>query len=289
MSALRQFLDRLKSARLVAFPLAVQKRYSADRGGTAAAAIAYYGFLSVFPLLLLAASVIGFVVAGHPATAASLQARLQSALPGFGAAVGDNLPQLERGRAAAGVVGLAGLLWSGTAVAAAATEATRRIFRSESTSNLLRDKLRNLGTTVALGIMALLGVAFGAIAGSAPFSGGLSVIVTLVATCAAVASDAILFRAAYRLLTPGRGAPSSREWPGAVTASVAWNTLKIAGGWYAARTITHAGAVYGTFASTVGLLVILNLAARIYVYGAEINAHLEPAETRAVDRVQTVA
>src|SRR5436309_12100142 len=48
------------------FPLAVRQKYSEDQGGYLAATIAYYGFFSIFPLLLVLVTVLGFVLAGNP-------------------------------------------------------------------------------------------------------------------------------------------------------------------------------------------------------------------------------
>ena len=54
--------------RWAGFPVAVIYKFFEDQGPYLAALITYYGFLSLFPLLLLLASVLGFVLAGQPAT-----------------------------------------------------------------------------------------------------------------------------------------------------------------------------------------------------------------------------
>ena len=51
--------------RWLAFPVAVVKKYGEDQAGQRAALLAYYGFFSLFPLLLVAVTVIGFVLQGH--------------------------------------------------------------------------------------------------------------------------------------------------------------------------------------------------------------------------------
>ena len=47
---------------VIGFPLAVSYKFFDDQGVYLAALITYYGFLSLFPLLLLLASVLGFVL-----------------------------------------------------------------------------------------------------------------------------------------------------------------------------------------------------------------------------------
>ena len=56
--------------RAAGFPLAVVYKFVDDQGGYLAALLAYYGFLSLFPLLLLLVTVVGFVLDGDPAAQA---------------------------------------------------------------------------------------------------------------------------------------------------------------------------------------------------------------------------
>src|SRR5688572_28721765 len=109
--------------------LAVQKRFGEDRGGFLAAGISYYAFLSLFPLLLLALSVIGFLLAGDPAAQRDWAMKLSASVPGLEPIIGDNLRALVNGRGATGAVGLAGLLWTGMGVASAGTIAVSQVFR----------------------------------------------------------------------------------------------------------------------------------------------------------------
>ena len=47
-------------------PLAVLQKYADDQGGYHAAAITYYGFFAIFPLLLVLTTVLGFILQSHP-------------------------------------------------------------------------------------------------------------------------------------------------------------------------------------------------------------------------------
>ena len=59
--------DRLQRKHgVLGFPYAVVKKYGDDAGGREAALITYYGFLSIFPLLLLGVAVLSRVLASHP-------------------------------------------------------------------------------------------------------------------------------------------------------------------------------------------------------------------------------
>jgi hypothetical protein len=59
-----------------------------------------------------------------------------------------------------------------------------------------------------------------------------------------------------------------------VVAAVGWTVLKLLGTWYVTRVVGNATAVYGTFGTVVGVLALLYLASRVFLYGAELNAVL---------------
>src|SRR5437870_4011296 len=65
--------DVQQRRRWLAFPFAVLKKFGDDQAGNLAALIAYYGFFSLFPLLLVFVTVLGYVLRGHPALLASIQ------------------------------------------------------------------------------------------------------------------------------------------------------------------------------------------------------------------------
>src|SRR5689334_22789601 len=90
-------------------PLAVVYKYFDDQGNYLAAILTFYAFLAIFPLLLLAASVLGFVLQGYPDLRASV---LDSALAQF-PIIGDQLGQPEglQGSVWAIVIGALGALY----------------------------------------------------------------------------------------------------------------------------------------------------------------------------------
>ncbi|CAB4766531.1 unannotated protein [freshwater metagenome] len=87
----------------VGFPIGVIYKFGEDQGPYLAALITYYGFLSLFPLLLLFTSVLGFVLDGRPELQQEI---LDSALSQF-PVIGDELatPQGLQGSVGAIIVG----------------------------------------------------------------------------------------------------------------------------------------------------------------------------------------
>ena len=106
--------DRLQRRHgVLGFPYAVVKKYGDDEGGRQAALITYYGFLSIFPLLLLGVAVLSRVLADHPdlrerLIAASVPEALRSTVEHSVATLPTSAIPFA--------VGLAGLLLSGTGV-----------------------------------------------------------------------------------------------------------------------------------------------------------------------------
>lgn len=267
-------MERLKRLKVVRLVLALNRRYGEDGGGQLAAALAYYAFLSVFPLLLLALAVVGFVLAGDAKAQAEWAARLSESVPGLGPLIADNIDSLIDQRSAAGAIGLVGLLWSGTGLTNAAGFAMSRVFRKPEVQGLVRKRLWSISATVGLGFAAAAGVVFSAAVGNRQAAGAIGLGLSIIAIVVSFALDVGLFAVSYRVLTAGWGPPFRRLWAGSLLAGAGWSFLKIAGVWYATHTVARASEVYGTFGSVVGVLAVLYLAARLFLYGAELNAVL---------------
>src|SRR5438093_3768364 len=88
---LARAIERVKNVRLVSGALWVNARYGEDGGGYLAAAMTYYGFLSLFPLILVALSAIGFVLAHDPSAQSRWSSQLAGSVPGLGPLIGQNI------------------------------------------------------------------------------------------------------------------------------------------------------------------------------------------------------
>src|ERR1700760_2650520 len=66
--------DRAQQRRAwTAIPIAVIKKFGDDQAGSLAALVAYYAFFSLFPLLLVFVTILGFVLQGDPSAARSVE------------------------------------------------------------------------------------------------------------------------------------------------------------------------------------------------------------------------
>ena len=276
--------DRVRRVPVVANVLEINTRFGDDGGGYLAASITYYAFLSIFPLLLLGASVAGYLLAGDPRAQADVARKLAGSIPGLGTLLGDNVRAIVEARGSTGVVGVLGALWSGTALARAASFALARVNRTKDPGNYFAEQAWAIGTTVGLGALAVTTTVLSTAIPALDVAGPAKVGLVASGLVVSLALDMILFVVAYKVLHRGPAARVRRIWHGALLPTVGWTTLKFIGSWYAQRTVNGSTAVFGAFASVIGILVILYLVSRLFVFGAEINAVLDekigPAEER---------
>lgn len=282
-------MERIRERPVLGVTFDVVERYGNDRGGYLAGAVTFRAFLSLFPLLLLAFSVIGFVLAERPDLRQELAGGLAEQVPGLRVVLGSSIEALVNARAASGVIGVLGLLWTGLGATEAAGFAVSRIFRVRVVNPLWKQKLWSLGTTFGLGLLGLLGLAVVAIVGNLSVEGPAGIALRIAGPAVGLVLDLAFFLVAYRLLTQRNGPPFARLWRGALLAAIGWGVLKVVGTWYVARAVSSSTAIYGTLAGAIGILLLINLAAQLLLLGAELNAvALERSGHRFVDHGERI-
>lgn len=271
MDRIRRWAERIdawqQSRSWAAFPFAVAKKFSEDRGGSLAALVAYFGFFSLFPLLLVLVTVVGFAVRDDP----SLQQRIvDSALgqfPVVGTQIGKNVRALQ-GNVALLAFGLLSALWSGMAVASAFHDAMDEVWDvpRRDRGGFGKRRLRQLA---ALGVVGLTLPASTLLSGVGT-SGGFEWLLRGAAFLGAVVVEVGVFAMAYRMLTA-----ADVTWrqvaPGAILAGVTWVLLQSAGTYLVDRQIRGASDVYGFFAVVLGLLWWIYVGAQVALIAAEVN------------------
>ncbi len=252
-------------------------RYSADTGDRLAAGVTYFGFLSVFPLIALAFSVLGYVLAGDTQAQADFTRSLQANFPGLiGGKTGINVDQIVRAKAGAGILGLVGLLFAGLGWIDALRTAIRSIWHQNVLSgNFVVKKIRDIGVLAALGLaLGISLVVTALVSGATSFvlrhlgvdeTLAAKILVRAVGVAVVLATDTVLFVYLFTGL-PRLHQPWRRVLRGAVLAAVLFEIVKLVGSFYIKRT-TH-NPVYGTVAVAVGLLIWINLVSRIMLFCA---------------------
>ncbi|MGI9093466.1 MAG: YihY/virulence factor BrkB family protein [Mycobacteriales bacterium] len=251
------------------FPLAVLYKYVDDSGGYLAALIAYYGFVSLFPLLLLLSTVLGLVLTGDPGLQ---QQVLHSALRQF-PVVGGQLGEPKRigGGAAGLIVGVLGSLYGGLGVAQAVQYAMNTAWSvpRNNRPNPFKARGRSLLLLGTAGLAVLGTTALSTMGASNVGSFGTALRVLVLA--ASVAVNAAVFVFAFKI-APARDLSVRDVVPGAVAAAVVWQLLQSFGVLYVGHVVRGASATNGMFAFVLGLLAFLYLTAVVVVLCVEVNA-----------------
>jgi membrane protein len=248
------------------FPLAVRQKFGDDQGGYLAATLSYYAFFSLLPLLLVATTVLGYVLEDRP----DLEQRILDTALGQIPIIGDQLQVGSlTGNSVALAVGLVIALWSGTSVFLAAQNAMNHVWGVPFRKR--RDPFR------ARGVALLVVLAVGA---AALFATALSFVGTFGSHYQALwkagslglstALAFVLFWIAFRTLTIAE-IKWKDTWLGAIVAAVLYELLQTLGSYYIEHVLRRASLLYGAFALVIGLLSWIYLGAALTIYAAEVN------------------
>jgi uncharacterized BrkB/YihY/UPF0761 family membrane protein len=241
--------------------MAVVRKFGNDQASHLAALMAYYAFFSIFPLLLVFITILGFVLQGDPDFRRSVEDSVIGQFPGLAL---DQHP--ITGSVPAIVIGLLASLWGGLGVTQASQNAFDRVWAVpfKDRPDFLHARLRGLVLLTCLGVLFVLSVAA---TGLVTTIGGPLVKVGGYAVTLAVNFG--LYVASFRFLTSA-SVPTRCLWLGAGVGAVFLTILQLVGTIYI-RHVAHATSAYGTFATVLGLLVWLHLLAQLTLYAAEIN------------------
>jgi membrane protein len=255
--------------------VAAWNRMQDNNGNQYAAAITYFSFLALFPLLLLAVSIVGFVLHSQPSLEQSLFAHVSQKVPGqFGDTINKSLHTAIDDRSGVGVVGLLGVLLTGLGWIGnlrAAIDAVWGIPRAQV--NFFKAKLSNLVVLAGLGVGMLLSLGLTVMgtsltdqilrAMSLDNLPGSHVVLKILGIAIAVAGDMIIFLWLLVWLPHAEASPRI-AFKGALLASVGFEVLKIVGSYTIAHTASSPTA--GPFAGIIAILIWIQLVARFMLF-----------------------
>lgn len=256
--------------RRVGLPLGVLYKYIDDGGPHLAALITYYGFISLFPLLLLGSTVLGFLLVDDPELQQRIIGSAVSQIPGLG----DDLQQPERiGGGVAGIVlGGLGALYGALGVGQAMQNAANTAWTvpRNSRPNPILARGRSLALAAAIGLDVLGTTIVAGVVRQADFLGPVTSVLVLVATFAVHTG---VFCLVFQIAT-GRQLPWRDLLPGALLAATSWLGLQYVGVAYVDRYVSTSSTTNGVFAVVLGLLAFLYLTSVLIVVSMELNVVL---------------
>jgi membrane protein len=262
-------IDRFQQRHGIAgFPYAVQKKFGDDQGGNLCALITYYGFLSLFPLLLVLTTVLSFVLKGHPGLQHDILNSALADFPVIGAEIKKNVGEIH-GSGLGLVLGIIGTFWGGLGIANAAQDAMNRVWEvpMRVRPGFFPRVLRSLELVAIFGVGILVTTVLSAIGGGA---NGIPFALRAATVLLGFVLNIGLFSLAFRMLAATR-----LGWRdvivGAVVAAFGWAVLQVLGGAFVSHQLEGMSQTYGLFALVLGLLAWIFLQARIVMYAAEVN------------------
>ena len=250
-------------------------RYRRMQGDLMAAGITYFAFLSIFPVVLLAASVVGLVLAGDELLQQQLVDAIQDAVPGQ---TGDWLVrQVDDAIAAsgfAGVVSLVVFLYAGLRTMDKLRISVRRIWTGRPVeAEFFKDNLRDVVSFLALGVAGLLSVALtGGVTTATSWVlrligldqlPGFFLLTTVVGIALALAGDTVIFLWLLKVVVHTR-VDLRLLLPGALFGAVGFEVLKVLGSLY--LSLISGSVTASTFGGAVGILVWINLVSRYALF-----------------------
>ena len=241
--------------RWVRLAATVQVRFGAERGANLAAAISMRGFLALFPVLVLAISIVGFV-GGDPRVVAD---SIVHALGLSGSTANEITKAVETAqdsKVASSIVGVLGLLWAGTGLAASLTAAWNQTW--DIPGGALRGRLAGFGW-----LLGGLGL-FAATLFTATLVGGRGVL-PAVGVVLGIAIDTGLFLWTAWIL-PSRRIPLRAMVPAALVGGICLRLLELVGTLVVPAIATRSSALYGTIGAVFALLVWFLVLGRLVVY-----------------------
>jgi inner membrane protein YhjD len=264
---------RLEKARarygLVDIVVRTFKRFSEDDGGFYAAALTYYVFFSMFPLIIFATALLGFATQVYPDLEQDLLAEGLQSFPLVGSIIEpDVLKAIRRAAGGLALLSIVLALYSGSGAVVALSHALNKIHRVENEGNFF---VKRLDALKWLALFALMVLGSLVVAGWAQWVPGWGA--TIVSLLVGLGLDLAIFATAFKFLPR-----MQRSWqdvlPGAVIAAGIFELLKYFGTLYISRGAEARSATFGAFATAAGLLVASYLLAQITLLTAEVNAVL---------------
>ncbi len=131
------------------------RSFSANRDFQSAAALAYYGFFALIPLLLAVLILLSWLTVSSEAALEEIARLTEQVLPRFNEVILNEIAALSQ-QQGWGLVSLIALLWVATPFASALRSAFERIFKRDRRKNFLLNKLINLLTVISLLSLFLL-------------------------------------------------------------------------------------------------------------------------------------
>ena len=266
------------------------ERFNRVRGPEAAASIGYYALFSLFPLLLVLVSVLGYLLVNqNPVDVIESVLRMVPVSRSF---IIESLTGIVQQRSTIGLIGLAGLGWAASGVFLTLLRNLNRAWPAATNRSFLEGRLAALAM-VALMVAGLL-LIFVLVTLSnvlprlnVPIQGSVAVyrssVWQVLASLVPWFLAFLVFLGLYRW-GPNTHVPWRQALWGAVLATIAWEIATLVFTWYLRNYgLESYQLIYGPLGASIALLTWIYLTAYITLFGAHISAAVGAIDRRKED------
>jgi YihY family inner membrane protein len=254
----------------LAIAIATFKKFGEDQSTGLASQIAFWAFFSIFPLLLVLVTLLGFFL--PTGTKNDVLGNVAQMFPLIDPSTVGSLG----GSWLALIVGILTALWSGTGVVRTIQTAFNSVWEvpMKDRPKLVEQVGRSVAVLATLGLGILLTtLVSGLVTGTA---NGLHLgwAAQLLGYVITIALDVGLFIAAFRILTD-RDVTVRDVLPGALLSGIVFWVLQQLSSFIISSHLQSAGSTYGTFATVITILWWFYLQGMVSMLGAQLNVVLK--------------
>jgi len=268
-------VERLKRA--LAFLKEVHREFSEDRGLLFAAAISFFGLISLIPLLLLAVAVLGYITGSYDAAREQIVSVARDFIPVGTEALEQNLEAVSRQSGLLGGLGLLGLLWVGSQVFVILQQVMNVALGAKARVGFLRARATALAVVIVVGALFALSVGITSLLTAirdfdvriwSLGTDDLEVVWDFLGVLMPFVISILAFGLAYRFL-PSKRIGTTGPIIGGITAGLLFEVAKHAFRWYVTD-IANFSRIYGSLGGVVILVLWIYYVSVIAVLGAEV-------------------
>ena len=250
------------------------ERINEERAAEAAASMAYYGFFSLFPLLLVAVVVVSTVLESKLSQEQVLDVLIQ-AIPFSGDLIEENIQQVLKARSQAGIISLIGLIWSSLGAFTVLMRNINRAWPNTKARNFLKVRLMAFTMLVAMiaGLISLF--VFNTVSRFLPDDLNLAANHALASNGFTQAMIGLLLFTSllilYWWLPRTKVLWREAAW-GAVIGSIGISVVTSGFTWFLESGLSNYNLVYGSLGAIVALLFWIYMLSLIVFAGAHFSA-----------------
>lgn len=254
--------------RIPAFGYAVIKKYGEDQSGYQAALLTYYGFLAIFPLLLVLTTVAGMAAHSYPHIKDTILNGVASYFPVLGSQLSDHIQTLHKSGIAL-VIGIVFTLFGARGVVDVFRRGVRHIWHEEQKTSEAFPK--KIAKSLAIMLVGGLGLLTAAVLASVAAAAGHGILFRVLSVVVNLVILFLLFSFLINSSLP-RHVTLKEIRVGAAAAAIGLIILQSLGGYVLTRELKSLDALYSYFAISLGLLFWVYLQAQMIYYAVTIAA-----------------